>query len=76
MQSDAQPVPGPCSISTEDRTELSAPSDVRLAWEWAAHEHGDAWAALSYGERCSEASAAHSVSSVEPRPRRSHEGRG
>lgn len=49
---------GPCEITTDDGTQLTAPNDLLLAWSWAEHAHGAEWATLSYGQQCTEVSAA------------------
>lgn len=51
-------ITGDLTITAGDGTTLRASSDLRLAWQWAEHEHGDEWANLSYGEQCREVSAA------------------
>lgn len=49
-----EPIIGDLSIVTEDGTELTASSDLQLAWKWAEHEHGDYWQHMSYGRQCSD----------------------
>ena len=50
---------GALSMTLEDGTVLTARTDVRLAEQWAEHQHGPtAWAALTFGDRIREVSAA------------------
>lgn len=44
---------GDLSLTMPDGTELTAHTDVQLAWAWAEAEHGpEKWAAMTYGEQC------------------------
>lgn len=52
---------GQLTITTEDGTALTADNDLRLAWLWAEHAHGEAWQALRYAEQCQEVAAALSA---------------
>lgn len=52
---------GQLTITTEEGVTLSAENDLRLAWLWAEHAHGEAWQALRYGEQCHEVAAALSA---------------
>lgn len=49
---------GDLEFVTEDGTVLKAPNDLRLAWLWAEHENGAAWATMTYGNKCADAGAA------------------
>lgn len=49
---------GQLTITIEEGVTLSADNDLRLAWLWAEHAHGEAWQALRYVEQCQEVAAA------------------
>lgn len=49
---------GDLSIEASDGTVLEAPNDVRLAWKWAEHENGVAWAAMGRRQQWSDVAAA------------------
>lgn len=53
-----QPIIGELTITTDDGTDLTAPSDLQLAWKWAEYEHGSEWAGMRYTERCASVSLA------------------
>jgi hypothetical protein len=42
---------GDLSIVTSDGTTLTDTTDLGLAWKWAEHENGEAWARMRYTQR-------------------------
>lgn len=43
---------GQLTITTEEGITLTAPNDLRLAWEWAEHVYGDEWYSTPYAVQC------------------------
>lgn len=49
---------GELSLTLPDGTTLTDRTDVGLARQWAEHEHGTEWAALTFGQQTAQTAAA------------------